>query len=61
MAKSVASEQQATLLKADASGMLAKMAKQLYVCRFSDRIVENDTETESYRRRKPKRKMKHRR
>lgn len=52
MAKPVAIEQQATQLGADASGMLAKMAKRLYIRRFPDRAVESDTAVESARRRK---------
>ena len=55
MAKSVVIGQQATQLEDDTSGMLTKMAKRLYVRRFS----KNDTESESTRQRKPG--MKHRR
>ena len=54
MAKSVAIEQQATQLEADASGMLAKMAKRLYIRRYPDRTAESDTEVESAGRRKPR-------
>ena len=61
MAKSVASQQQATQFEASASGMLAKMAKRLYVRRFSDRIEENDSEIESTKRRRAGRKVRHER
>ena len=41
MAKSVAIEQQAAQLEGSASGMLAKMAKRVYVRRFSGRDEGN--------------------